>query len=79
MVMTEKLSAVGATAWSRFLPSVAEGVVKWRFSNCHTESRWKDEWDVRDLNCNLFGRIRRQDRKSSELVCNLAVEELLFK
>ncbi len=42
VVMIEKLPAVGATAWSRFLPSVAEVVVEWRFSDRHTESRRKD-------------------------------------
>ncbi len=43
VVMTEKLSAVGALASSCFLPSVAEVVVGWRFSDHHTESRRKDE------------------------------------
>ncbi len=33
VVMTEKLPAVGATVSSRFLPSVAEVVVGWRFSD----------------------------------------------
>ncbi len=43
VVMTEKPPAVGAAALSRFLPSVAEVVVGWRFSDHHTESRRKDE------------------------------------
>ncbi len=43
VVMTEKLTAAGATASSRFLPSVAEVVVGWRFSVHHTESLRKDE------------------------------------
>ncbi len=43
VVLTEELLAVWATAWSIFLPSVAEVVVEWRFSDRHTESRWKDE------------------------------------
>ncbi len=43
VVMTEKLPAVGETAWSRFLPSLAEVVVVWRFSDFYTESRCKDE------------------------------------
>ncbi len=43
VVLTEKLLAVWATAWSSFLPSVAEVVVEWRFSDRHTESRRKDE------------------------------------
>ncbi len=42
-VLIENLPAIGATAWSRFLPSVAEVVVEWRFSDRHTESRRKDE------------------------------------
>ncbi len=40
-VMIDKLPSVGATAWSRFLPSVAEVVVEWRFSDRHRESRRK--------------------------------------
>ncbi len=43
VVMTVKLPAVGATASSRFLLSVAEVVVGWRFSDHHTESRRKDK------------------------------------
>ncbi len=79
VVMIEKLPAVGATAWSRFLPSVAEVVAEWRFSDRHAESYGRTNEDVRDLNCDFFSKIRRQDRKSCELVCNLAVEELIFK
>ncbi len=33
VVMAEKLPAVGATSLSRFLPSMAEVVVGWRFFN----------------------------------------------
>ncbi len=36
VVMTEKLPAVGATASSRFLHSVAEFVVVWRFTDRNT-------------------------------------------
>ncbi len=43
VVMNEKLPAVGATASSLFMPSVAEVVVGWHFSDHHTESRRKDE------------------------------------
>ncbi len=43
VLMTEKLPAVGATTSSRFLPSVAEVVVGWPFSDHHAESRRKDE------------------------------------
>ncbi len=43
VVLTQKLPAVGATPWSRFLPSVDEAVEEWRFADRHTESRWKDE------------------------------------
>ncbi len=42
LVMIEILPAVGATARSRFLPSLAEVVVEWRFSDRNTGSRRKD-------------------------------------
>ncbi len=56
VLMTEKLPAVGATAWLRVLPSVAEVVVEWRFFQIII---WclggRTNEDVRNFNCNLFG------------------------
>ncbi len=42
VLVTEKLPAYGATAWSRVLPSMAAVGVGWRFSDHHMESRRKD-------------------------------------
>ncbi len=54
VVMIEKLPAVGATAWSHFLPSVAEVVLEWRFQIVIRSLGGRAHEDVLDLNCNLF-------------------------
>ncbi len=79
VVMIEKLPAVGATAWSRFLPSVAEIVVEWRFQIVIRSLGGRTNEDGQYLNCNLFSKIWRQDRKSCELVCNLVEDELVLR